>query len=74
MQTTELGIFYANCEPAGNELKELGLGTVEDLLSWSKPALVQRFGERLGVFLHLACRGIVSLLISLALCDLPVQL
>lgn len=45
---------------AGNDLKELGLATVEDLLSWSKQSLVQRFGERLGNFLHLACRGIVS--------------
>ena len=45
---------------AGGELKELGLLTVEDMLTWSKPSLVQRFGERQGAFLYLACRGIVS--------------
>ena len=46
---------------AGGELKELGLGTVEDLLGWSRQSLVQRFGERQGGFLHQACRGNVSL-------------
>ena len=47
----------ASC--AGAELKELGLDLVGDLRSWSKASLVQKFGERVGSFLHLACRGLV---------------
>ncbi len=45
---------------ADSELKQLGLETVEQARQWSPSSLVQKFGERIGTFLHQACRGLVS--------------
>ena len=54
-----------DCLPAGykleQELAALGIGTAADLRALPRPQLLQRFGERLGAFLHTACRGQVRL-------------
>jgi hypothetical protein len=47
--------------PAGHkmeqELAALGIATAADLRVLPRPQLLQRFGERMGAFLHAACRG-----------------
>lgn len=39
------------------DLSELGVATAADLRALPRQQLVQRFGERVGGFLFLACRG-----------------
>ncbi len=45
----------------GNELTQMEVKTAADLQRISQEKLVQKFGERIGTFLYLACRGQVSL-------------
>ena len=47
----------------GNELDRMGIKTAADLRQVSPETLVQKFGERIGTFLQLACRGQVSVLL-----------
>lgn len=39
------------------QLEQLGLRTVSDLRSWTRPQLVQRFGARIGTMLSSAAWG-----------------
>lgn len=39
------------------ELTAMGVSTVNDLRAFSKASLVSSFGERVGSYLHCACRG-----------------
>ena len=43
------------------ELTQMGLKTAADVRTVSKASLNSKFGERIGTFLYLACRGLVSL-------------
>lgn len=45
----------------GNELTRMEVKTAADLRRVSQEKLMQKFGERIGTFLYLACRGQVSL-------------
>ena len=49
----------------GNELDRMGIKTAADLRQVSQETLVQKFGERTGTFLQLACRGQVSMFLLL---------
>ena len=44
----------------GNELDHMGVKTASDLRQVPRDTLTQKFGERIGTFLQLACRGQVS--------------
>ena len=44
----------------GNELTHMDIKTAADLRRISQEKLTQKFGERIGAFLYLACRGQVS--------------
>ena len=44
----------------GNELTHMDIKTAADLRRISQEKLMQKFGERIGAFLYLACRGQVS--------------
>lgn len=44
----------------GNELDHMGIKNAADLRQVSQETLTQKFGERIGTFLQLACRGQVS--------------
>ena len=48
----------------GNELDRMGIKTAGDLRQLSQEALVHKFGERIGTFLQLACRGQVSVFLT----------
>lgn len=60
MSLTLLHVVLSGGCMADGQLKQLGLETVEQVRPWSQAALVQKFGERIGIFLHQACRGLVS--------------
>lgn len=42
------------------ELRDVGVATVADVVATPRPTLLQRFGERSGQFLYLACRAKVT--------------
>jgi len=42
------------------ELRDMGVATVADVVATPRPTLLQRFGERSGHFLYLACRAKVT--------------
>ena len=44
----------------GNELNQMDINTAADLRQISQARLTQKFGDRIGTFLWLACRGQVS--------------
>ena len=45
----------------GNDLDRMGIKNAADLRQVGQQTLVQMFGERIGTFLQLACRGQVSM-------------
>ena len=54
--STSAGVGYK----MGNELDHMGIKTAADLRQVSQDTLTHKFGERIGTFLQLACRGQVS--------------
>ena len=42
------------------ELTKMGIKTAAELREVSKESLTNKFGERTGIFLYLACQGVVS--------------
>ena len=55
-QVNAAGVGYK----MGNELTHMDIKTAADLRRISQEKLMQKFGERIGAFLYLACRGQVS--------------
>ena len=39
------------------DLRDMGVAAVADVAALPRPALLQKFGDRSGHFLYLACRG-----------------
>ena len=56
LQVDAAGVGYK----MGNELNHMDIKTAADLRRISQEKLTQKFGERIGAFLYLACRGQVS--------------
>ncbi len=56
LQVNAAGVGYK----MGNELTHMDIKTAADLRRISQEKLMQKFGERIGAFLYLACRGQVS--------------
>ena len=50
------------------ELTKMGIKTAAELREVSKDSLTNKFGERTGTFLYLACRGVVSTSSRMLLC------
>ena len=56
LQANVAGVGYK----IGNELTHMDIKTASDLRRISQEKLAHKFGERIGAFLYLACRGQVS--------------